>query len=100
MDVEKFSCKKCSFVSERLEELNNHIESDDSNHGSFGEKQEPFSVTGLYTEEAFHQTLDALESRNPPVKVKFVLTAVISEAPKIETWKEESKQRFPRILYS
>jgi len=92
MDVEKFSCKKCSFVSERLEELNNHIESDDSNHGSFGEKQEPFSVTGLYTEEAFHQTLDALESRIPPVKVKFVLTAVISEAPKTKRGRKKASK--------
>ena len=92
MDVEKFSCKKCSFVSERLEELNNHIESDDSNHGSFGEKQEPFSVTGLYTEKAFHQTLDALESRNPPVKVKFVLTAVISEAPKTKRGRKKASK--------
>ena len=100
MDVEKFSCKKCSFVSERLKELNRHIESNHSNHDPSDKKQEPNSLTGLYTEEAFHQTLDALESRNPPVKVKFVLTAVISEAPKDKTWKEESKQRFPWILYS
>ena len=84
MDVEKFSCKKCSFVSERLEELNRHIESNHSNHDPSDKKQEPNSLTGLYTEEASHQTLDALESRNLPVKVKFVLAAVLSEAPKIK----------------
>ena len=85
MIVEKFSCKKCSFVSERLEGLNRHIESNHSNHDNHDpsdKKQELNSLTGLYTEKAFHQTLDALESRNPPVKVKFVLAAVISETPK------------------
>ena len=82
MDVEKFSCEKCSYASERLEELNRHIESNHSNHDPSDNKQELNSLTGLYTEDAFHQTLDALESRNKPVKVKFVLEAVISEAPK------------------
>ena len=78
MDVEKFSCKKCSFVSKRLEELNRHIEPNHSNHDPSDKKQEPNSLTGLHTEEAFHQSLDALESRNPPVNAKFVLAAVIS----------------------
>ena len=93
MDVEKFSCKKCSFVSERLEELNRHIESNHSNHDPSDKKQEPNSLTGLYTEEAFHQTLDALdalESGNPPVKVKFVLAAVISEAPKTKRGRKKA----------
>ena len=90
MDVEKFSCKKCSFVSERLEELNRHIESNHSNHDPSDKKQEPNSLTGLYTEEAFHQNLDALESRNPPVKVKFVLAVVISEAPKTKRGRKKA----------
>ena len=90
MDVEKFSCKKCSFVSERLEELNRHIESNHSNHDPSDKKQEPNSLTGLYTEDAFHQTLDALESGNPPVKVKFVLAAVISEAPKTKRGRKKA----------
>ena len=90
MDVEKFSCKTCSFVSERLEELNCHIESNHSNHDPSEKKQEPNSLTGLYTEVAFHQTLDALESRNPPVKVKFVLAAVISEAPKTKRGRKKA----------
>ena len=92
MDAEKFSCKKCSFVSERLDEFNRHIESNHSNNDPSDKKQEPFSVTGLYTEEAFHQTLDALESRNPPVKVKFILTAVISEAPKTKRGKKKANK--------
>ena len=95
MDVEKFSCKQCSFVSERLEELNRHIEYNHSIHDPSDKKQEPNLLTGLYTEEAFHQTLDALESRNPPVKVKFVLAAVISEAPKTKRGrKKASKDSF------
>ena len=90
MEVEKFSCKKCSFVSERLEELNCHIESNHSIYDPSDKKQEPNSLTGLYTEEAFHQTLDALESRNPPAKVKFVLAAVISEAPKTKRGRKKA----------
>ena len=92
MDVEKFICKKCSFVSERLEELTRHAEYNHSNHDSSDKMQEPNSVTGLYTEDAFHQILDVLESRNPPVKVKFVLTAVISEAPKTKRGRKKASK--------
>ena len=82
MDVEKFICKKCSFITERLEESNRHIESNHSNHNPPDKKQKPNSLTALYTKEAFNQTLDALESKYLPVNVKFVMTAGISEAPK------------------
>ena len=90
MDVEKFICKKCSSVTERLKELNHRIESIHANHNPSDKKQEPNSLTGFYTKEAFDQTLDALESRNPPVKVKFVLTAVVSEAPKTKRGRKKT----------
>ena len=82
MEVENFICKKCSFVAMRLEELNSHIESIHASHNLSNKKQEPNSLTGFYTEEAFDRTLDALETRNSLAKVKIVLTAVVSEAPK------------------
>ena len=90
MDKGKFICKKCSFVSEKLEELNHHDKSNHSDPDPSDKKQEPNSLTGLYTKEAFHQTLDALDSRNPPVKVKFVLAAVISEAAKTKRGRKKA----------
>ena len=80
MDAEKFICNKCSFTTERLEELNTkkiHVIHNVSNTPD--EKPRSTPQTGFYTKETFDEIIDELESRDPPVDIRIVISAIITK---------------------
>ena len=82
MDTEKFMCKKCSFTTERLEKLNAHTEKIHVIHNVCNASEEkPRSIpkTGFYTKETFDEIIDEMESRDPPVNIRIVISAIITK---------------------
>ena len=82
MDPEKFICNKCSFTTERLEKLNTHTKKIHIIHNVPNEpveKQRSTSQNGFYTKETFDEIIDELESRDPPVNIRIVISAIITK---------------------
>ena len=82
MDKEKFICKKCSFTTERLEKLNTHTKKIHAIHNvsnSTDEKQRTTSQNGFYTKKTFDEILDEMESRDPPVNIRIVISTIMTK---------------------
>ena len=82
MDAEKFICNKCSFTTERLEKLNTHAKKIHVIHNVSNtpdEKHRSIPKTGFYTKETFDENIDELESRDPPVNIRIVISAIITK---------------------
>ena len=92
MDSEKYICKKCSFTTNRLEKLNSHVKTvhvihNSSNSGDKEQRSGP--QKGFYTKETFDEILDVMESRDPPVNIRFVITAIVTK--QLETKRKKKK---------
>ena len=82
MDTEKFICKKCSFTTERLEKLNTHtkkIHIIRNVSNTPDEKPRSSPRNGYHTRETFDEIIDELESRDPPVDIRIVISAIITK---------------------
>ena len=82
MDAEKFVCKKCSFTTEKLEKLNTHSKKIHviRNVGKAPEeKPRTTPRNGFHTRETFDEIIDELESRDPPVDIRIVISAIITK---------------------
>ena len=82
MDPEKFVCKKCSFTTEKLEKLNTHSKKIHvvRNAGKApDEKPRTTPRNGFHTRETFDEIIDELESRDPPVDIRIVISAIITK---------------------
>ena len=82
MDTEKFICRKCSFTTERLEELNTRTKKIHVIHNvgnSTVEKPGSTPQNGFYTKETFDEIIDEMESRDPPVDIRIVISAIITK---------------------
>ena len=82
MDTEKFICNKCSFTTEKLEKLNNHAKKIHVIHNvsnTSDEKPRSTPKTGFHTKETFDEIIDELESRDPPVDIRIVISAIITK---------------------
>ena len=91
MDAEKFICNKCSFTTERLENLNTkkiHVIHYVGNASE--EKPRAIPKTGFYTKETFDEIIDELESRNPPVNIRIVISAIITKPSETKRKKKKS----------
>ena len=92
MDPEKFVCKKCSFTTEKLEKLNTHTKKIHIVHNVSNTPDEKPRTTprnGFHTRETFDEIIDELESRDPPVDIRLVISAIITKA--IETKRRKKK---------
>ena len=99
MDTEKFICNKCSFTTERLEKLNIHTKKIHVIHNvGIASDKKPRSIpkTGFYTKETFDEIIDELESRDPPVNIRIVISAIITK-PSETKRKKKAGQTFVRI---
>ena len=82
MDAGKFVCKKCSFTTEKLEKLNTHAKKIHVVHNvgkAPDEKPTTTSRSGFHTRETFDEIIDELESRDPPVDIRIVISAIITK---------------------
>ena len=82
MNKEKFICKKCFFTTERLEKLNTHTKKIHVIHNvsnSTDEKQRSTPQNVFYTKETFDEILDEMELRDPPVNIRIVITAIMTQ---------------------
>ena len=80
MDAEKFVCKKCSFSTEKLEKLNTHTKKIHVVHNVSSEKKPTTtSRSGFHTRETFDEIIDELETRDPPVDIRIVISAIITK---------------------
>ena len=93
MDTEKFICKKCSFTTEKLEKLNTHTKKIHVDHNVGKESDEkPRSTpqTGFHTRETFDEIIDELESRDPPVNIRIVISAIITNPSETKRRKKKT----------
>ena len=98
MDAGKFICKKCSFTTKRLEKLNTHAKKIHVIHNvnnSPGEKPRSTSLNGFHTRVTFDEIIDELESRDPPVNIRIVISAIIIKPS--ETKRKKAGQTFVRV---
>ena len=82
MDKEKFICNKCFFTTERLEKLNTHTKKIHVIHNvlnSTVEKQISTQQNGFHTKETFDEIINEMESRDPPVNIRIVISAIITK---------------------
>ena len=82
MDAGKFVCKKCSFTTEKLEKLNTHTKKIQVVHNvgkAPDEKPTTTPRSGFYTRETFDEIIDELETRDPPVDIRIVISAIITK---------------------
>ena len=92
MDKEKFIRKKCSFTTERLEKLNTHTKKIHAIHNvsiTPDEKPRSTSQNGFHTKETFDEIIDEMESRDPPVNNRIVLSAIITNPSEIKPRKKK-----------
>ena len=92
MDTEKFICKKCSFTTEKLEKLNTHTKKIHVIHNvgnAPDEKPRTTPQNGFYTKETFDEIIDELESRDPPVNIRIVISAIITKPSKTKRRKKK-----------
>ena len=100
MDAEKFVCKKCSFSTEKLEKLNSYAKKIHVVHNvgkAPDEKPRTTPRSGFHTRETFGEIIDELESRDPPVDIQIVISA-INTKPSVT--KNEERNRRPNIRSS
>ena len=100
MDAEKFVCKKCSFTSERLEKLNNHTKKIHIVHNvgkASDEKPRTTARNGFHTRETFDEIIDELESRDPPVDIRIVISAIITKLSETKR-KKTAKHSFEFMI--
>ena len=93
MDKRKFICNKCSFTTERLEKLNSHTKKIQVIHNvgnASDEKLRSIPQNGFYTKETFDEIIDELESRDPPVNIRIVISAIITKPSKTRRKKKKS----------
>ena len=80
MDKEKFIRNKCSFTTEKLEKLNTHTKKihiiHNVSNASEKKKQRTTPQNGFYTKETFDDISDEMESRDPPVNIRIVISAI------------------------
>ena len=77
MDTEKFTCKKCSFTTEILEKLNNHTKRIHVVHNVSNVPDEKPRST---PRNGYHdESINELESRDPPVDIRIVISAMITK---------------------
>ena len=90
MDTGKFICKKCSFTTERLEKLNTHTKKSHVVH-NVSSDEEPKSTprNGYHTRETFDEIKNELESRDPPVDIQIVISAIITKPSEIKRKKKK-----------
>ena len=80
MDTEKFVCKKCSFTTEKLEKLNTHTKKIHVVHNVSSEKKPRTTPrNGFHTRETFDEIKDELETTDPPVDIRIVISAIITK---------------------
>ena len=82
MDAEKFVCKKCSFTTDKLEKLNTHSKKIHVIRNVPNTPDEKPKITprnGFHTRETFDEIIDELESRDPPVDIRIVISAIITK---------------------
>ena len=78
----KVVCKKCSFSTEKLEKLNTHAKKIHVVHNvgkAPDEKPRTTPRTGFHTRETFDEIIDELETRDPPVDIRIVISAIITK---------------------
>ena len=82
MDAENFICNKCSFTTEKLEKLNTLAKKIHIIHNvdsASEEKPRSTPKSGFYTKDTFDEIIDELESREPPVDIRIVISAIITK---------------------
>ena len=93
MDAEKFICKKCSFTTEKLEKLNTHTKKIHVVHNvgkASDEKPRSIPHTGFYTKGTFDEIIDELETRDPPVNIRIVISAIITKPTETKRRKKKT----------
>ena len=91
MDTETFVCKKCSFTTEKLEKLNTHTKKIHVVHNVSSEKKPRTTPrNGFHTKETFDEIIDELESRDPPVDIRIVISAIITNPPETKRRKKKT----------
>ena len=93
IDTEKFICKKCSFTTENLEKLNTHTKKIHVIHNvgkAPVEKPRTTSQTGFHTKETFDEIIDEMESRDPPVNIRIVISAIITKPSETKRRKKKT----------
>ena len=93
MDAEKFVCKKCSFTTEKLEKLNTHSKKIHfiRNVGKAPDKKSKNTpLNGFHTRETFDEIIDELESRDPPVDIRIVISAIITKPSETKRRKKKT----------
>ena len=99
MDPEKFICKKCSFTTERLEKLNIHTKKIHVVHNvgkTSHEKPRTTPQTGFHTRETFDEIIDEMESRDPPVDIRIVISAIITKPTETKRRKKKTAKHLFR----
>ena len=82
MEAEKFICKKGSFTTERLENLNTHTKKIHVIHSvsnASDEKPRSTPQNGFHTKGTVDEIIDEMESRDPPVEIRNVISASITK---------------------
>ena len=85
LKVDRDECRKVvlqevSFTTEKLEKLNTHAKMIHVVHNvSPGEKPTTTPRSGFHTRETFDEIIDELESRDPPVDIRIVISAIITK---------------------
>ena len=93
MDPEKFVCKKCSFTTEKLGKLNTHTKKIHVVHNVGKAPDENPRTTprsGFYTEEAFDENINELETKDPPVDIRMVISAIITKPSETKRRKKQT----------
>ena len=93
MDKEKFICNKCSFTTERLEKLNTHTKTIHAIHNvskASDEKPKSTPQNRFHTKETFDEIIDELESRDPPVNIRIVISAIIAKPSETKRRKKKA----------
>ena len=101
MDSEKFICKKCSFTTERLENLNTHTKKIHIIHNvgkAIDEKPRSTPRNGFLTRETFDEIIDELESKDPPVDIRIVISAIITKPSETKRRKKKTAKHSFMIL--
>ena len=93
MDAENFVCKKCSFTTEKMEKLNTHTKKIHVIHKvSKASDEEPRTTprNGFHTRETFDEIIDEMESRDPPVDIRIVISAIITKPSETKRKKKKT----------
>ena len=100
MDAKKFVCKKCSFTTKKLKKLNTHAKKIHVVHNvgkAPDEKPRTTPRSEFHTRETFDEIIDELESRDPPVDIRIVISAIITKPSETKRRKKQTAQTFVRV---